>query len=421
MKILLKKSSYPHFSKTWPLFLLLTLLVIFLSCGDNRGLINEEGLRKGSGPSLSLVPSALTARAQLDTVFLFYQLTDANQLLITDAQQVKFSARYGVVDTNRSTDGPQGSYARYFYPKLSKDTLRDTIIAYMERGIGYDNVADTAIIRIDPLGEGTGFLPASNLHLQVRADSVFKAGAGWKMLVYAKVSDSLGNPVRNDLPVNFAFLPSGIDTSLVSFINVARTGRQRCIQNFCDSLPGEAVSILTFASRAISQTVSLSAWIEGAQRIQDQQSLILPLPKAGLRLSAHYRNAGDLIVRNFQNDTARIVVSLSDAYNQPIPNKRVCVTPRGGLGVPNCSVKNAEGAIIGSTPCRCQDGPEYCDMLPNPYCGWTDAKGTFPASIYVTKIFQLDPEVLKQTVQVELEEQETQVRTLDFSFDVIFP
>ena len=400
--------------------IMILAMVLLQSCGDDRGPLSTE---KAGDFKLTLISDKSSGKARIDTFHLVYSLTDGGNVISENITRVQFRSKFGIIDTTRGVgfeDGAKPLVAKYVYPNEISDTLYDTVVAFYPVPLSKDTVKDTAFIRIDPLLEGSGYLPPAILNLEVGTDTVYKVGAGWKMFVFAKVSDSLGNPVRDGIAVNFSYDSSTVDTNLVSLVNVTQTGQKQCIESVCDSLPGQAISLLSFSSQAISDTLKLLAALEGKKSISSIDTLIIPLPKQGLLLEAHYRNAGDLIV-DHGPDTAKIEVTLKDAYKVPVPGKTVCVNPRGGYGVPSCYVRDENDVPIGSTPCGCKEDDESCDLLPKPFCGLTDEEGSFMYKIVVEPRFQLDPEVPKQTVQVELEEQETHVQNLEFNFDVLFP
>lgn len=407
--------------------LLAIILVFAYSCDHrvaNPSEDEEEQVKEYIEPpiiSLAVHPSH-KVDAQVDTVALVVHLTDAQNNLIelskSVTEQIHFKSNHGTI-ANSFGVFPESPFI-YFFPNSIDTALNDIVTIDFTYNDNADTVRDSIELVVTPRLSAIGQLRPARINVSVRTDTVYKSGAGWKMLVDAHVSDTLGNPVVDDIPVLFTFVETkNLDTNLISLNNLAYTGEPCDLGDDCGSIAGEAISILTFDSRAISDTIVIRGTVDDGSGISSIDTLVIPLPVHGLKLKLHDRNGGVLYVKQGEDAISNVLVTLRDAFNVPIPGKTINVTPSGGILLPNCKVVNTNGKVIGSEPCEFL-AEEERDTLYNPFSGITDSNGEFRIRIRIAYQDLQDPEMLYQSISIEVEENETHVMNTDFSFQVTF-
>lgn len=408
--------------------------------------------------------------ATKDTLTLLYEVFDKENNVISlkgKEEQVSLFAKYGKIANKE----------KYYYPIATDTLLYDTITMKFVYNDGLDSTIDKMAVTIHPKQNSIGFLPPDYINVNMRTDTVYQSGAFWNMFVDAIVSDSLGNPVEDGIAVLFSIESSSVDTSLVSLGNLASTGDTAKIGNIKSHILGEAINVFTYDSKAIGATVVIKASVRDNPSIFDLDTLILPVPKHNLKLMAHDRNGGLVKVKKSEDEqTAKILVTLRDAFNIPVPYHTVNISALGGNIVPNGKVYDSLGNWIGSTPiiqdstwreecfewdslivdtvypdsvnpdtvgsvhddwkvwekyptdtiCDPEEEPLFnyfpdYDTLPNPYSGYTNKNGEFMIHIKIDSYDKpADPDINTITVPVTLVEESTHLMNSDFSFSVIF-
>lgn len=454
------------------LFALLPLLALVWHFGcETRLAIQEIEFEDDLTLLLRSDSGKVDIDATKDTLTLLYEVFDKENNVISlkgKEEQISVVAKYGKIANKE----------KYFYPDTTESLLYDTITTTFFYNDGIDSASDKMAVTIHPKQNSIGFLPPDYINVNMRTDSVYKSGAYWKMFVDAIVSDSLGNPVEEGIAVMFTIEEASIeDTSLVSIENLTNTGDTAQIENIKSYILGEAINVFTYDSKAIGATVVIKAEVRDNPAIFDLDTLVLPVPKHNLKLMAHDRNGGLVKVKKSEDEqTAKILVTLRDAFNIPVPYHTVNISALGGQIVPNGKVYDTLGNWIGSTPiiqdstwreeCFTWDSlivdtiypdsinpdtvstvlddwkvwekspkdticdpdeeplfnyfPAY-DTLPNPYSGYTNENGEFMIHIKIDSYDKpADPDINTITVPVTLVEESTHLMNSDFSFSVIF-
>ncbi len=349
--------------------------------------------------------------AQSDTLNLLLVATDAsNNIISLDGRDSTISIT--------PTFGKH--YQRmYFYDKELDTLLVDTIIAQFVYNDGLDTASDTLFVTVSPSESTIGSLTPDKISLSIRTDTVYMDG-GWNMFIDALVSDSLGNPVKDGIPVFFTIDSSTIDTSELLLGNLVETGDTAVIDINKDQIPGNALNVLQYSSAAIGAMIIIKAQIQTDSTIVAYDTLKLPVPEQNLKLVISDRNGGVVEVPRNGEALAKFEVSLQDGFNKPIPYHYVNVSSLAGRIIPNAKVYNDDSTmVIGSTPAII-DSLEY-DTLDNPYSGYTDKDGTFDLYIKMSSAeAPIDDKVKTMGVQVEVEEATTHHKETDFSFQVLF-
>jgi hypothetical protein len=424
-----------------------TLLLAMMSC-ENRLPTEQEPAGLPARALLVSVDPAREVIAQVDTLQILAQLVDSNRNVITDAAPIRLGACRGLVLTDISSENRQsGTHARYLYPHAIDTILTDTLTAWYTTA-DEDTLRESIALSIRPRSDAVGHLEPAHINVEIRTDSVYKAGGAWNMFVDAKVFDQMGNPVRDGRAVVFTFEESGVDTSLLGLRNLAQTGARTVITDGVgDSVVGNAISVLTYLSEAISKTVIVRATVVNDTGITSLDTLPLPLPTPGLKIEAHDNNAETIIVRGTTPDTASIRVTVRDAFNVPIAGRYVKVTAKPGIILPLCPVYDGNGTIIGSRSCTCDtvfldsclvrdsldpaiitdticthhSAVHNCEPLPYTASGITNADGEFIVKVVLISDHIGDEANPTTEVFIELKERITHKENdEEFSFPIFF-
>jgi hypothetical protein len=411
----------------------------------------EEPPRIRIEPHPSNTIGARTQNLELDVI-----VTDADNNVLPDTLAITFQTLFGVIVTEENEGTDIGKQYMYYYPDSVSAILHDTVTAVLYYNGKSDSVTASTAITILPRDMAVGHLDPHSIRLEARSDTVFKAGAGWKMWYHATVSDSLDNPVTDSVSVVFSLVKGTVDTSQVSIGNISWTGASRCINDLCDSLGGEAITTLSYTSHAIGDSAIIRAQVMGTD-IVDFDTLELPLPRAGLHLFARDANLGPVIVDRFTPDTATFEVVLHDAFGVPVPGRRITLSVDGGELLPLCSARDERGDLVTvscdcrSLPCPCPADPAACGcdtivfnpcritnwggdpdtlcdslVMRGPHCdtigygntGVTDRNGSFIINVQVRKEHQKDEETLSQELIILLREQGNQEKEADFELSI---
>ncbi len=433
--------------------LLFFAATLWLRCEYRTPLEFEES------PKMRVEPSPTNeVGARTNSVNILVTLTDADNNVLSDTLTVHFRTQVGVVETYKLSSGSNAKGYRYYYPDSTDAVMYDTVTAVFYFNGESDSIQKSTVIKIVPRDLSVGYLNPHRIRVEARTDTVYKSGAGWKMLYHATVTDFLDNPVTDSALVLFSFEKGSVDTSLVSVGNLAWTGASRCVGDVCDSLPGDAITVLSYSSQAIGDTAIIRAQVSGTG-IVAADTLVLPLPRADLHLFARNANLGDLIVEGYRADTAHVQVVLQDAFGVAVPSRRIDVTAKGGEMIPLCTKRDNSGAIIGTEPCDCRALPcncfespcecdtvhfdpcrifypggqpgqadTLCDSLRSwgPYCdtlaygntGITGENGMFPVMIVVRKENQKDEETFYQDLELTFREEGNQGLEPDFELKI---
>lgn len=453
-------------------FALLPLLILIWHFGcETRMAVQEIEFEEELTLLLKCDSEKFEIDATKDTLTLLYEVFDTENNIISlvgKEDQIFVEAKFGKI-ANKSL---------YYFPETTDTLLLDTITMTFVYNDGLDSTVDQMAVTINPKQSSIGFLPPDYINVNMRTDTVYKSGAGWKMFVDAIVSDSLGNPVEDGIPVMFTIEEASVeDTSLVSLENLSATGDTAQIESVKSHILGEAINVFTYDSEAIGATVVIRAEVQDNPTIFDLDTLVLPVPRHNLKLMAHDRNGGLVKVKKSKDEqTAKILVTLRDAFDVPVPHHIVNVSALGGQIVANGKVYDSLDNWIGSTPimqdstwreeCFTWDSlivdtiypdsvdadtvgtvhddwkvwekypkdticdpdeeplfnyfPDY-DTLHNPYSGYTDEKGEFMIYIKIDSYDKpADPDINTITVPITLVEESTHSMNSDFSFSVIF-
>lgn len=445
-------SAERHHRMTQPVGLLAAVLLLALVTCENRLPVEPESDRPAESLLLT-VDTDDAVIAQLDTVKISVLLVDTNMNVIADTFTIPLRARSGLLFplSGEGSGTNEKSEYLYYFPYDIDEVHYDTLTAWYLRPGKQDTLRASGVLTIKPRAAEVGYLEPAYVSVEIRTDSVYKSGGSWAMFVDAKVSDPMGNPVESGHTVVFSLEESGIDTSLLALHNLARTGDTTVIQLgqagevYQVQADGDAISVLSYESKAVDKTVILRGTLAGDSSITDLDTLLLPLPTCELELTARYIKNTSMHVPLGESDTAVLRISLQDAFNVPIPGRRIRLTASpGGDVLPLCPVYDGNGAIVTSRVCTCDtvfadscilrdslnpdivvmtchdyDTVYNCTPLPEPATGITDESGEFIARILVDGTHRENKDTELQELTVTLHEEESGV-TAEVKIPVTF-
>jgi hypothetical protein len=410
------------------LYGLLALAFVCIRCDNRLPVITEDPARRPS--ILHLLPIDDTeVIARIDTFRFYAALADSNLNIVSDTVNITVRATDGLL--KRMPTPPEDSDGRilyhYVYPYEIDSGKSVALIATSPRPGTEDTINDTLPLTIVPSEKAVGYLKPATININPRTDtaSVFMSGGGWKLLVYALVSDSLGNPVEHQVPVIFSLRYPSMDSSWVSIDNLSYTGAEQCVDRTCDQLQGTAITRLSYDSRAILDTVIIQARVESSRLIEARDTLILPVPTKNLNLSARNTGGGPVQYDQHRNTIASLEVSLRDAYGWPISGATILIDAKKNTVQPNCfAIDTVSGESNGSEPCECEADSADCPTLPDMYTGRTDSAGTFDLELLISwsSLLNSEGDVLAASeVNVMFSEKTTGYAYSEFFLTVIAP
>jgi hypothetical protein len=431
--------------------ILLALLagLTLATCDNRTPLVPHDG--EDLPQEIHIVPDDDTEIiAQADSLLFYVAVVDSNLNLIGGALDVRVKASDGFIVPLDNPDPEDARLLfRYTYSHAIDSALSVELVATTMRASDSARVADTLLVNVVPQQRSVGYLSPAAININPRTDtaSIYMAGGEWVLFVYAVVMDSLSNPIDGKVPVVFSLEHGATDSSQVSITNLARTSVRACAYQHCDSVGGSAISVLSYDSRAILDTVVIRAAVQNRPEIRAVDTLILPVPTKGLKLSAKSLLSGPVVVGN-DGGRGEIEVSLRDAYNVPIAGASVRIDAEVNHVLPNCyDYDSSTGLSDGSEPCACDTLAFYdscvvwnssayaydtlcaqpyeienCSPLPDPFAGVTDRSGKFVAFIWVTDNALQTPDgdpAVKADAPIVLREESSGYTYSDFELSVV--
>ncbi len=338
------------------LFCLLAAVLTVPGCDNRMPTDSSEPVRI----ILTAERSPAQVTAQLDSLRITVAPADSNNIRL-DSAHIRMHADGGLLLPVMSQRGESVLEYQFFYPEPTATIDTVTVTASYGEPDNRSAVSESLVVSVIPLEKTYGYrVPATiNIDPKTIQGEVYQSAGGWSMFVYAVVLDSTGNPVEGRIPVTFTIESTTADPSSVSIGNQAFTGERRSIGSAKDSVPGNAVTVLSYDRNSILDTVVIKATIE-VPNISVTDTIVLPIPLDGLQMIAEYLDGGPVPVQ--ESDRAHLGLTLMDAYNAPIPGVAVSLRSDQIPLVPNCYQVLETGEIDGSMPCT------VCDSMARDTC-----------------------------------------------------